>query len=434
MACARGLRRAALAAALLTTAGWLPTFWADRTLRADLDASGPTATAEGHWPQFRGPNRDLISPDTRLLREWPEAGPPLVWKSERSGQGYSSVSVVDGRVYTQGHLGSEERVIALDAETGSHIWSVVAGPAASVQSPGSRSTPTVDGDHLYVESVGGDVACLDTTKGRDVWRRHLVADFKGRPRPWGYSESPLVDGDRLICTPGSKDATVVALDKRSGDVLWKGRSPTADGASYASPIAIEAGGVRQVVIFVAGGVMGFRASDGEFLWRQSRSANPNANITTPVYRDGSLFSASSYGGGGALVHITPEQDGFSAQLVYHTKHMKNHHGGFVIVDNYIYGANESVWTCLNFKTGDVMWADRSVGKGSVVYADGYLYLRDQDGPVALVKATPDGYIETGRFSQPHRSGEPAWAYPVITGGRLYLRDQNVLLCYDLRRR
>lgn len=387
---------------------------------------------KGHWPQFRGPQRDLCSSETGLLKQWPVDGPPLVWKATGLGQGFSSVSVVDGMILTQGHFDGNEAVIALKESTGDLIWNQIVGPARLVEVPGSRSTPTVDGEHVYVQTVQGDLACLEKASGKIVWRRQLKKDFGGRSPGYGYSESPLVDRDRVICTPGGEHAALVALDKGTGETLWKAAVPEQDIAAYSSVIAIEVGGVRQYVQLMQKGVVGIRASDGVFLWREDSAANGSANCTTPVFHEGLIFGASAYANGGALVRLVPQRDRCSAELVYHTKHMKSLHGGFVILDGHIYGCDASILTCLNWSTGDVVWKDRSVGRGSVVYADGHLILRSETGPLALVEVTSAGYQEKGRFEQPDRSDQFSWAYPVIAGGRLYLRDQDLLLCYDVR--
>ena len=385
------------------------------------------------WPQFLGPTRDSISKETGLLRKWPPEGPPLVWKAKGLGHGYSSVSVSGGKIFTQGHFGDKEKVLALKEANGSELWSVDVGPAVEVDRPGSRSTPTVDGDFLYAVTVGGVLICLKTD-GQKVWRRHLAEDFKGRRGNWGHCESPLVDGNRVICTPGGEEATLVALDKRSGDTIWKASVPQGEAAAHSSVIAAAPHGVRQYIQFFAGGTVGVRASDGKLLWREDSWKNPDQHpsCSSPVYHDGYVFSASAYGRGGALVQLLSSSDGFAAKLKYRTKDMNSHHGGFFLRNGYIYGADAAVLTCIEFLTGKRVWRDRSVGPGSVVYADGHIYFRGTDSAVALVEATPKGYREKGRFDQPDRSKRKAWAYPVIAAGKLYLRDDEILLCYDIR--
>jgi outer membrane protein assembly factor BamB len=224
---------------------------------------------------------------------------------------------------------------------------------------------------------------------------------------------------------------MVALNKNSGEVIWRSQSPGGDGAQYASAIVATVGGVRQYIQFLTGGVAGVAAQNGRFLWRYDRPANGTANCSTPIYRDGHVFAASGYNTGGGLVRLDVGANGVSSQQVYFTRQMRNHHGGMVLVGDYLYGCDESALTCLNFMTGETMWADRSVGKGSLICADGHLYIRSERGPIALVEANPNGYVEKGRFMQPERTGQNAWTHPVIAGGRLYIRDQDTLFCYNV---
>jgi len=420
-----------LAACILAIGLNLPASTADD--RSTTPVGHATAIGQpGHWPQFRGPTHDLIATETDLLDAWPETGPPLLWKCNDVGSGYAAITVAGGRIFTQGYFGEEERLVAIDEKTGAAVWSVALGPVATVNFPGSRSAPTVGNNRLYAATVGGDLICFDAEGGREIWRRHLVRDFGGRMGHFGYAASPVLDGHRLICMPGSEDATIIALNPASGEVLWKGLSPTAKQASYVTPLAIQVNGMPQIVAFTSGGVTGFHGDHGTLLWNEMRSVNQNANCTTPIFHNGLLFNSSAYGAGAVLIRLSVDAQTASAELVYHTFQMKNHHGGFVLVDGHIYGANDSVWTCLDLLTGKVFWKHRGVGKGSIVYADRHLYLRGEDGRVALVKAVPDGYRESGRFTPPHRSDKNAWAYPVVAGGRLYLRDQEVLLAYNVQ--
>lgn len=390
----------------------------------------------GAWPQWRGPDRTGVSRETGLLRSWPAGGPRLVWRATGLGGGYGCPSVRDGRVYGMGYRGDDEVVWARDARTGAELWTVrIAAANHNVgYADGPRSTPTTDGDRLFTLGVSGDLVCLALADGRVVWRRNLVEDFGGRVPGWGYSESPLVDGDRVIVTPGGAAATLVALRKEDGEPVWRSQVPGGDPAHYASPIVAEIEGVRQYVAFLAGGVVGVAAADGRFLWRYAAPANRTANCSTPIHRNGQVFAASAYNTGGGLARITraPGGEGFTAEEVYFTRQMRNHHGGMVLVDDYLYGFDESNLTCVEFATGRVAWTNRSVGKGSLVCVDGHLVARGERGEVALVEANPGEYVEKGRFAQPERSSKNAWAHPVVAGGRLYLRDQDLLLCYDVR--
>lgn len=392
----------------------------------------------GRWPQFRGPNRDGVSSETGLLKTWAEGGPPLVWKVQGIGTGHSAPSVADGRIYGMSYRGKDEHVWALSESDGKAIWSVRIGPANFAVGPqahdGPGCTPTVVGDRLYALGVSGDVVCLQASDGKLLWRKSLVGDFGGAVPQWGYHESPLVDGDRVIVTPGGKDATLVALDRSSGATVWKAQVPDGDNTAYASAIVAEVGDRRQYIQFLARGVVGISATDGKFLWRYDGPANSwGINCSAPLFHDNAVFAASAYNHGGGLAEIKPVSGGgFTATQVYFTPKMRSHHGGMVLVNDHLYGFDEMYLTCIEFKTGTVKWADRSVGKGSVTYADGYLYARSERGPIALVEATPEQYIEKGRFDQPDRTNKPAWAYPVVAGGRLYLRDQDTLLCYNVR--
>jgi outer membrane protein assembly factor BamB len=406
-----------------------------QTPRLTLLAAGlALAAVAADWPQWRGPDRTGVSRETGLLKEWPKTGPKLLWKAADVGDGYSTPAVVGGRVYLLSNRGDDESALALNAEDGKTVWSTRVGKVGEnrgPQYPGARSTPTVDGDVLYALGSDGDLVCLETAGGKVRWRKNLQSDFGGVPGNWAYSESPLVDGKVLVCTPGGAKATLVALDKTNGNVIWQCPAPGGDPAAYASAIVAEVGPVKQYVQFLAKGVVGVDARTGKFLWRYDKTIDPAANIPTPVFRDGFVFSSTGRNQG-SLARLTADKDGVTVTPVYFSKAMNNGLGGVVLVGDYLYGTNTQQLLCLDFKTGDVKWRDRSVGPGSVCYADGHLYVRGQGGEAALVEATPTGYKEKGRFAQPERSSKPAWPYPVVANGRLYLRDQGVLFCYDVK--
>jgi outer membrane protein assembly factor BamB len=405
----------------------------------------PAAAAD--WPQWQGPQRDAISKETGLLKEWPKDGPPLAWKVKGLGGGYSAPSVAGGRIFGMSYRGGDEVVWALDEKDGAEKWAVTIAPAAKdIGSPGqegSRCTPTVDGDFVYALGTAGDLVCLKVADGKEVWHKNLKKDFGGRAMArWAYCESPLIDGDKLVCTPGGKDATVVALDKKNGDVVWKASVSDGNGAGYASPIVVESAGHKQYVHFLEGGLAGIDAAGGKVLWQSSKGANRVANCATPVFSDDCVFAASAYGAGGALVKLSKDGDGVKAEEVYPTKKMQNHHGGMILCDGCLYGANGGneggFLICLDFKTGDVRWDERDkknpkgVAKGSVAMADGRIYYRQEDGAMILFEPSAKEYLERGRFDQPDRSRANAWSHPVIANGKLYLRDQDVLLCYDVK--
>jgi outer membrane protein assembly factor BamB len=390
------------------------------------------------WPQWQGPERTAISKETGLLKTWPEGGPRLVWKANGLGGGYCTPSVAGGRIFGISFRGKDELVWALAEVNGTELWKTriaEAKPAAGGEGrEGSRSTPTVYGDLIYALGEQGDLVCLETATGKERWHKNLVKDFGGAVPYWGYSESPLVDGDKLIVTPGGKAATLIALNKMTGETIWKAQVPEGDQAQYSSVIVAQVNGQRQYIQFLRGGVVGVSAGDGAFLWRYNHPANGVANCSTPIFHDNCVFAASGYGTGGGLAKLTSEEGKTKAEEVFFCKQMKNQHGGMVLVDGYIYGADDpSMLTCLELKTGKVMWEERKAGKGSIAYADGRLYYRDESGPIILVEANPEKYVEHGRFNQPDRSHANAWAHSVIANGRLYIQDQDILLCYDVKK-
>lgn len=536
------------------------------------------------WPQWQGPDRTAQSKETGLLKEWPKDGPPLAWKVNGLGGGDSTPSVAAGRIYGMSHRGADEMVWALSVKEGKEIWAVRIAPARSQNFPQSKegpsATPTVDGDRLYVMGLAGNVACLQLADGKVVWQRSLVTDFGARSPMWSFRESPLVDGDKLICTPGGAETTMVALNKLTGETIWKtlvpdrgaggpapnrgpggggpsvmqndpvlstldadhdkeisadelaaaatalnqldknqdgkisedevspqreggggqrprrgpgimrmmkansaldadesgtieaaeiknavaalqkldanrdgklteeeagmkSMGPQNTGAAYSSAIAIDFGGQRQYVQFLATTVAGVAAADGKLLWRYEKPANGmKLNISTPIYHDGHVFAASAYGAGGGLARLTNNANGeITAEEVWFSKAMENHHGGVILHDDALFGANGGngggYVACLDFKSGKVLWNERDsdkrrVTKGSVAFADGRIYYRTEEGPIVLIEPSRKEYVERGRFNQPERTDKPAWAHPVIANGKLYIRDQDTLFCYDVK--
>jgi outer membrane protein assembly factor BamB len=384
------------------------------------------------WPQWQGVQRNAVSVEKGLLQEWPKPGPKLAWKAEKLGDNYCTPTISAGRIFLMGNRQGKEYAIALSEKDGKELWATEIGTVRANGGgyPGPRCSPTVDHSLVYALGLNGDLLCLEVDSGSISWRKDLKKDFKGAPGGWGYSESPLIDGDRLICTPGGQTATLVALNKKTGEVIWKGVVPQGDGAAYSSVIAAEVDGKRQYIQFLSRGVVGLSA-DGKFLWRYDKPANGTANCSTPIYADGHVFAASGYGTGGGLAKLTKDGEGYTATQVYFTKRMKNHHGGMVLLDGYLYGSNEGELVCLDFKTGEVQWSERQPGKGSISCADGRLYYRNEGGPVFLIEANPKKYVKCGQFNPP-RSGSPAWPHPVIANGKLYIQDQGVLLCYDVK--
>lgn len=593
-------------------------------------ATAQLPSKSGDWLQWRGPNRDGISSDKGLLKEWPEEGPKVAWQVDTVGAGYSSLAIKDGRIFTQGDVNGVEHILALDAKDGSILWAVQPKPVADKlaervdsefkrldqngdgkvdeaealarlgwnfnkydqpidgdreklaarraagifkehdkdsdrrldfseigsvlrehfdycdtrdadadvselakqrataliealdkdsdnqisrnesrrseldrafnrvdvrdpvtkkgdqqltaeeieqyfvkrqtgkdglltsdelagylmektkgdgvltakelqgmyggyrngQGDGPRGTPTVDDDKVYVEGGNGDVTCLDAATGKTVWHVSLGTDFGGGRPGWGYSESPLIEGNLLVITPGGKNGTLAALDKYTGARVWQ-TAATQQGAHYSSPVAADIGGIRQIVQFGRTSAFGVTAAGGDLLWEYSNANNGTANCCTPIIEDNLVFVSSSYGTGGGLAKIISDGGKQKAEEVYFEKKFACHHGGIVKIGDYMYTCGGGTLICINFKTGETAWQARSVGKGSLVAADGMLYVLSERQQVALVEATPEKYIERGRIkTQDH--GRPSWAHPVVAGGRLYIRDQQSLTAYDVR--
>ena len=394
-----------------------------------------SAAKPGDWPQWRGPNRDGASAETGLLKEWPEDGPKVVWQVDNVGAAYSTVSIADGRIFTQGNVEGESKILCLDEKDGKTLWSVKHpksdGAYTHGRGDGPRGTPTIDGERLYAENGDGSVACLETKTGKEIWSLHLLDDLNGGRRPpgWGFCESPLVDGDKLIVTPGGKDGAVAALNKLTGEVIWRSTDVT-DRAHYSSAIVAVVHGVRQYIQFTNSRVVGLDAKSGALLWDYSNSANRTANVCTPICSEEYVFSSSAYGTGGGLVKLSVDGDKFMAEEVYFQKPMANHHGGIILLDGMMYGFGSGGLICMDFKTGEIAWRNRSVRKGSLCFADGHLYCFGERNLMALVEANPKEYVEKGRFPTP-KSDKPSWAHPVVSNGRLYLRDQGTLIAYDV---
>ena len=396
-----------------------------------LCATPAAAQTPAEWPQWRGANRDGISKETGLLKQWPESGPPLVWKATGAGRGYSSLAASKGRLYTLGLRGDREFVVALDFKTGKEVWATAHGAAfRNDRGDGPRGTPTVDGDRVYALGGNGDLSALDAATGKVVWTMNVLQKFGGRNITWGISESPLVVGEKLLVNAGGPGASIVALNKKDGSLIWKSQS---DQAGYSSGIPLSIGGKTQVVFFTHSRGLGLDLETGALLWDYPKAANGTANAATPVARGNRVFITSDYGNGGGLVEIKADAKGVTASEVYFTREMRNHHSSSVLVGDHLYGFSGGILTAMKFDTGEVAWKDRSVGKGSLVYADGLIYLLSENGVVGLAEATPEGYREKGRFRIPQDS-LPTWAHPIVAGGHLFLRDQDTIYAYDVRQK
>jgi outer membrane protein assembly factor BamB len=399
-----------------------------------------TVTRADDWSQWRGPARDGTSKESGLLKKWPENGPQQLWRSEEVGDGYSTPAVVADRLYIMGNKGpADEFVRAMQASDGKPLWTTQVGKVGpnvpAMNYPGARSTPTVEGDVLYALGSDGDLVCLQLADGAVKWKKNLRSDFGGKPGPWAYSESVLADGEVVVCTPGGADATLVALNRTSGEVVWKCAVPGGDDAAYSSVVAVDVAGGRQYVQFLQKGLVGVDAKTGKFLWRYDQTAKGSpANIPTPVEKDGFIYSATAKGGAG-LIKIVNDGKNVRAEQVYFAQKLPAAIGGAVLVGDYLYGTSSQALICLEFKTGRVKWTDRGIGAGSVLYADGMLFLHGENGDVALVEASSEGYRERGSFTPsdaPERGRSKAWAYPVVANGRMYIRDMGVMWCYDVK--
>ena len=400
------------------------------------------------WPGWRGPNHDDVSPDTGLLKQWPANGPPLAWQAHGLGPGLSSIAISGKRIFTMGDRGDAQHVLALNLSDGKPVWSTPIGPAWDDEdAPGPRGTPTVDGDSVYAIGTEGQVVCLDASTGSIRWQKSMVRDYNGKMMSdWKFAESPLVDGSKVVFTPGSFAANLAAVDKQTGKEIWRAEGGArvgnagSNGAGYSSIVISEGAGVRQYVQLTGRGLFGVRAEDGKILWSYNKIANDVANIPTPVVRGDYVFASTGYGTGAVLLKLEKTAEGVAAKEVYFldARTFQNHHGGFILLGDFIYaghGHNNGFPICLEFLTGKVRWGgnirpDDSSGSAAVAYADGHLYFRYQNGTMKLIEASPEGYKETGSFRIPGVR-KPSWSHPVIYGGKLYLREQDTLLCYNV---
>jgi outer membrane protein assembly factor BamB len=410
-----------------------------------LEGSILTARA-GDWPQWRGPRRDGVSTETNLLTSWPPGGPSLAWTGKGLGAGFSSVAVSGGRIYTMGDQRDGQFVIALDEATGRQLWTMRVGNRHEDGYGGPRATPSIDGDRLYTITTDGDVVCLETAAGRLVWRRSMTREFGGRMMSmWMYAESPLVDGEHVIVTPGAPKAALVALNKMTGVDVWRAAVPNigsrgGDGAGYSSIVISNGGGVKQYIQLMGRGLVSIRASDGWFMWGYNRVANDIANISTPIVSGNLVFASTGYETGAALLELLPDKDGrvtFKERYFHDSRTLQNHHGGFVLLNGVLYGGhghNNGFPFAMDLATGRLLWERvRGAGTGSaaVTAADGHLYFRYQNGTMALIAANPTEYQLQSTFEIPHAN--LSWSHPVIADGRLYLREQDALYAYAIKR-
>ena len=403
-------------------------------------AAAVITPAGADWPQWRGPDRSNRSLDTELLKAWPTNGPPLLWKATGLGQGIASVAVAGGRAYTIGYRDGGEFVFALSAQTGELKWASRVGPAVKENALMrwlTQRTPTIDEDRVYTLTANGELICLRSASGEKVWQRSYTAEFYSKPRSWGFSDYPLVDGNKLICSPVGPEVTVAALDKKTGVMTWASRVPGSDSAGYAATVISEAGGVRQYVLFLSRGLVGLAASDGRFLWRYDKTTGRAGNTYTPIVAGELVFSANGYGGGMALLKLVRNGDGIAVDEQYYQGFNFNaFQDSTVRVGDYVYSYQApGKPICIELKSGKVAWGPIAPGtsdRAALTYADGHLYMRRASGAMILAEASPRDYVEKGSFIIPDREEASGVTSPVVAGGLLYLRDNDRLLCYDVR--
>jgi outer membrane protein assembly factor BamB len=404
------------------------------------------------WPQWRGPNRDDISHETGLLKSWPEGGPPLLWRCTDAGIGYSGPSVVGVRLFTMGARGNEEFIFALDTATGKQVWSTPIGPLfRNGYGDGPRGTPTVDTEFGLIYALGGQgkLICVDAASGAKRWEVDMYQDLAGQMMSgWGYAESLFADWDKLICTPGGAGGTVAALDKKTGKVLWRSKKLT-DTASYSSSVVADIFSTRQYIVLTGQGIAGVAADDGHLLWHYVQPSGKYrvAVVATPIVHDNNVYVSADYNAGCDLIKLVRLSTGWRRpETVYSNHNMENHHGGVILIDGYLYGCSGNTnqrahWVCQKFDTGRNVWEEgQKLEAGSLTCADGMLYLFSQhQGTAVLIEASPQGWKEHGRFSIPQQTTQRSsngaiWTHPVVANGHLYLRDQELLYCYDVRQK
>ena len=388
------------------------------------------------WPQFHGPKGDNHSPATGLLKKWPADGPKLAWTAKGIGAGFSGVTLGGGMIYTAGNVGDATVVTALGLD-GKQKWQAKDGEAWTAGPGGTRATPTIDGDRLYYINPHGDAVCLNAATGDKTWGLNILKEFGSRNITWALAESLIVDGDHVICLPGGPKVSMVALDKRTGKTVWKAETTEGDLAGYATPIIVKHGGLRIILNMTAKALIGVNADSGKLLFRYPHKTSYDVNATTPIFHDGQVFISSGYGTtGSVMLKIHVEAENTSVEKVWASRDLDNHHGGVILVNGYLYGAAHNFhggrWICLDWKTGEMKYAEKGVGKGSATYADGMLFTLSEKRNVGLVKAVPEGHTLTGEFKTPEGPEGPTWAHPVVCDGRLYIRHGDNLYAYEVK--
>lgn len=403
-------------------------------LSLTLIAAGAVCAGEDpFWPQFHGPRRDNISAETGLLKKWPEKGPDLLWTANGLGHGFSSISAAGGMIYTAGNIEKDTVITALDLD-GKTVWQVKNGSAWMKSVPGTRGTPTIDGDRLYHQSPTGNLVCLEARTGKRIWEGNTIEAFKSKNSMWALAESILIDGDHVISCPGGPETCMVALDKSTGKVAWKAPSVN-ELAGYGSPVLVDHKGLRIIITLTAKAIIGVDADDGRLLWHVPHISYADENVMTPIFRDGHVF-VSTLAAGSVKWQVNVKDSKASLQEVWRTRELDNHHGGVLLLDGRLYGTstvrNGNKWVCLDWETGQTKSVNEGVGKGSLTCADGMLYLLNIDRKVGLARPTASGFELVSSFEIPEGGKGKSWAHPVVCGGRLYIRHGDFLYAYRVQ--
>ncbi len=398
-----------------------------------LSAPQPAAAQDApSWPEFHGPLRDNLSPETGLLKEWPTEGPRRIWAFSGCGRGFAPVSVADGMLFTTGDFGEEEMILALDLD-GNLKWKVPHGKAWTGAQPGSRTTPTFRDGTLYQLNPAGVLSAFVAASGEKIWSVDLKERFGARARTWGFTENVVVEGDHVLCMPGGPKGRVVALDRKTGETVWA-NTEISDRAAYSSPIVVTHDGVRQFIALARESVVSVEVKTGKLLWTHKHPSTCDQNVTTPLYRDGKVFVTSGHRAGGRVVKINP--DGRSVQELWFGTELDNCHGGVVCLDGHLYGSGCRLYKrgllCVELATGKIKYNAREIGKVSITHADGLLYCLGNDSKMALVDVTPERAKVVSKFKPPWKERPPCLSHPVICGGRLYIRHLGELFVYDVR--
>jgi len=388
-----------------------------------------TTTFAQNNSQWRGENRDGKYPDTGLLKSWPVDGPKLLWHFDNLGEGHASAAVTKDVVYTSGTEGDNGFIIALD-HTGNELWKSVYGKEWMDSYDGVRTTPMVNDGMLYVYSGYGELVAMNASNGDKLWSKNMLDEFNGGNIRWGVTENLLVDGDKLFCTPGGDEASMVALNKKDGSLIWKAKG-NGDKSAYCSPAMVKLPNRSLLVTHTQNNIIGVDAETGKFLWNVDFPNKYSIHPNTPIYKDGMIYCFTGYGKGGVMLNLSA--DGSSVTEVWRNETLDNQMGGAILLDGKIYGSGHAnrQWFCLDWKTGEQLFAAKMLSKGNVIYADGMLYCYGDSGEIALVDVSEDSFNKVSSFRVPYGQKQH-WAHLVIHNKRLYVRHGNSLMVYSLK--